>query len=189
MDRLETHLARLVEQQVISASQAQELMEAARADELDNQRAPIESAPRSSLKSSSLGGSATKPEEFGSLGGSWLRRRRSRAGCGDHARLLVLGRPGSTGRKLVAVASLIVPALGGAALIKGSPTGSVGSCLHRLLRRWLRLPGCLRRSQVRVSAAVVVLTSAIGAVLLRSGAFLSRAGPAPCCWCALSSSM
>ena len=38
---------------------------------------------------------------------------------------------GSTGRKLVAVASLIVPALGGAALIKGEfDRSSVGSCLH-----------------------------------------------------------
>jgi hypothetical protein len=37
MDRLQSQLARLVEQHVLSASQAQELVDAARADRLDGQ--------------------------------------------------------------------------------------------------------------------------------------------------------
>jgi hypothetical protein len=38
MSRLETQLARLVEQRVLSASQAEELVDAARADRLDGSR-------------------------------------------------------------------------------------------------------------------------------------------------------
>jgi hypothetical protein len=38
MNRLETRLARLVQQQVLSAAQATELAEAARADQLDGRR-------------------------------------------------------------------------------------------------------------------------------------------------------
>ncbi len=54
MNRLEAQLARLVEQQVISAAQATELLEAARADGLDGQSALEESVPRSTPKGSAV---------------------------------------------------------------------------------------------------------------------------------------
>ena len=81
---------------------------------------------------------------------------------------------GSTGRKLVAVASLAVPALGGAALIKGRARPELG---HILLALACYAAGfaylvVFEDQEFVASAAVVVLTSAIGAVLLRSGAFL-----------------
>jgi hypothetical protein len=45
MDRLETQLARLVEQRVLSALQAQELADAARADRQDGQSVPESGYP------------------------------------------------------------------------------------------------------------------------------------------------
>jgi hypothetical protein len=55
MSRLETELARLVEQQVLSASQAEELVDAARADRLDGQSLAAEPAPsRSTPKGSAV---------------------------------------------------------------------------------------------------------------------------------------
>lgn len=175
MDRLETHLARLVEQQVISASQAQELMEAARADELDNQSAPIESAPRSSLKSSAVlevprpsPKSSAVLEVLGYVGGALVLGAVIMLGS------LFWDDLGSTGRKLVAVASLIVPALGGAALIKGGVRPELGRILLALAcyAAGFAYLVVFEDHKFVVSAAAVVLTSAIGAVLLRSGAFL-----------------
>jgi hypothetical protein len=175
MDRLETHLARLVEQQVISASQAQELMEAARADESDNQSAPIESAPRSSPKSSAVlevprssPKSSAVLEVLGYVGGALVLGAVIMLGS------LFWDDLGSTGRKLVAVASLIVPALGGAALIKGGVRPELGRILLALAcyAAGFAYLVVFEDHQFVVSAAVVVLTSAIGAVLLRSGAFL-----------------
>ena len=81
---------------------------------------------------------------------------------------------GSTGRKLVAVASLVVPALGGAALVRGGARPELGRILLALAcyaAGFAYLVVFDDRKFV-VSAAIVVLTSAIGAVLLRSGAFL-----------------
>ena len=135
MDRLETQLARLVEQQVISASQAQELLEAARADVLDRQSVPAESAPRSSPRSSAV------LEVLGYVGGALVLGAVIMLGS------LFWDDLGSTGRKLVAVASVVVPALGGLALVKGSSSTGARSdpaCIG-LLRRWLRLSGCFRR--------------------------------------------
>ena len=42
VNRLETQLARLVEQRVLSVSQARELADAARADQVDGQPAPVD---------------------------------------------------------------------------------------------------------------------------------------------------
>ena len=81
---------------------------------------------------------------------------------------------GSTGRKLVAVASLVVPALGGAALVRGRTRPELGRILLALAcyaAGFAYLVVFDDRKFV-VSAAIVVLTSAIGAVMLRSGAFL-----------------
>jgi hypothetical protein len=47
MDRLEGQLTRLVEEHVLTASQAQELADAARADRLDGQSVATEPAPAS----------------------------------------------------------------------------------------------------------------------------------------------
>lgn len=41
MDRLETKLTRLVEDHVLTASQAQQLVDAARADRMDGQSVPL----------------------------------------------------------------------------------------------------------------------------------------------------
>jgi hypothetical protein len=54
MNRLETRLDRLVQQQILSAAQATELVEAARADQLDRRPAQQESVPRSTPKGSAV---------------------------------------------------------------------------------------------------------------------------------------
>ena len=163
VNRLESRLARLVEEQVLSASQAEELVDAARADRLDALPVTVEQAPpRSAPKSSAV------LEVLGYVGG-----------------VLVLGAVimlgsffwdvlGSTGRKLVAVASLVVPALGGAALIKGRARPELGRILLALAcyAAGFAYLVVFEDQKFVVSAALVVLASAIGAVLLRSGAFL-----------------
>jgi hypothetical protein len=162
MNRLETQLARLVEEQVLTSTQAQQLVAAARADRLDGQAAPIESVARSGPRSSAV------LEVLGYVGGALVL-----------GAVIMLGSffwddLGSTGRKLVAVASLVVPALGGAALVRGGARPELGRILLALAcyaAGFAYLVVFDDRKFV-VSAAIVVLTSAIGAVLLRSGAFL-----------------
>jgi Predicted membrane protein (DUF2157) len=162
VNRLETELARLVEQQVLSSSQAQGLVEAARADRLDKQPVPDESAARSTPRSSAV------LEALGYVGGALVL-----------GAVIMLGSffwddLGNTGRKLVAVASLVVPALGGAALVRGPTRPELGRILLALAcyaAGFAYLVVFDDRKFV-VSAAIVVLTSAVGAVVLRSGAFL-----------------
>ena len=164
MDRLETQLARLVEQHVLSALQAQQLADAARADRQDGQSAPEPGYPAQ--------GSATKGaavvEVLGYVGGALVL-----------GAVIMLGSfywddLGSIGRKLVAVASVVVPALGGAALIKGGARGELGRILLALAcyAAGFAYLVIFDDQKFVVSSAVVVLASAIGAVLLRSGAFL-----------------
>jgi Predicted membrane protein (DUF2157) len=162
MDRLETQLARLVEQQVISASQAQALLEAARADVLDGQSMPVESAPRPSPRSSAV------LEVLGYVGGALVLGAVIMLGS------LFWDDLGSTGRKVVAGASVVVPALGGLALIRGRVRPELGRILLALAcyAAGFAYLVIFEDRKFVVSAAVVVLTSAIGAVLLRSGAFL-----------------
>jgi Predicted membrane protein (DUF2157) len=162
VNRLETQLARLVEQQVISAAQATELVEAARADRLAGQLAPDESVLRSMPKGSAV------LEVLGYVGGALVL-----------GAVIMLGAffwddLGSTGRKLVAVASLVVPALGGAALIKGGARPELGRILLALAcyAAGFAYLVVFDDQKFVVSAALVVATSAVGAVLLRSGAFL-----------------
>jgi len=162
VNRLETELARLVEQQVLSSPQAQGLVEAARADRLDNQPVPDKSAARSTLRSSAV------LEVLGYVGGALVL-----------GAVIMLGSffwddLGSTGRKLVALASLVVPALGGAALVRGQTRPELGRILLALAcyaAGFAYLVVFDDRKFV-VSAAIVVLTSAVGAAVLRSGAFL-----------------
>ena len=162
VNRLETELARLVEQRVLSSPQAQGLVEAARADQMDNQPVPDASAARSIPRSSAV------LEVLGYVGGALVL-----------GAVIMLGSffwddLGSTGRKLVAVASLVVPALGGAALVRGRTRPELGRILLALAcyaAGFAYLVVFDDRKFV-VSAAIVVLTSAVGAVVLRSGAFL-----------------
>jgi Predicted membrane protein (DUF2157) len=168
MDRLEAQLTRLVEEHVLTASQAQELSDAARADRLDGQSVATEPAPalepvpRSTTKSSAV------LEVLGYVGGALVL-----------GAVIMLGSffwddLGSTGRKLVALASVLVPALGGAALIKGRARPELGRILLALAcyAAGFAYLVVFEDQKFVVSAAVVVLTSAIGAALLRSGAFL-----------------
>ena len=168
MDRLEAQLTRLVEEHVLTASQAQELADAARADRLDGQSVATEPAPalepvpRSTTKSSAV------LEVLGYVGGALVL-----------GAVIMLGSffwddLGSTGRKLVALASVLVPALGGAALIKGGARPELGRILLALAcyAAGFAYLVVFEDQKFVVSAAVVVLTSAIGAALLRSGAFL-----------------
>lgn len=67
MDRLQSQLARLVEQRVLSASQAQELVDAARADRLDGQADAAQSAAAQPVPRST--GSAVL-EVLGYVGGA-----------------------------------------------------------------------------------------------------------------------
>ena len=162
MNRLETRLARLVQQQVLSATQATELAEAARADQLDGRPVQQESVPRSTPKGSAV------LEVLGYVGGALVL-----------GAVLMLGTffwddLGSTGRKLVAVASLAVPALGGAALIMGRARPELGKILLALAcyAAGFAYLVVFEDRKFVMSVALVVLTSAVGAVLLRSGAFL-----------------
>jgi hypothetical protein len=81
---------------------------------------------------------------------------------------------GTTGRKAVAIASFLVPALGGVALVRGRTRPELGRILLALACYAAGFAYLIvfEDKKFVVSAAVVVLTSAIGAVLLRSGAFL-----------------
>src|SRR5512133_623557 len=168
MDRLDAQLTRLVEEHVLTASQAEELADAARADRLDGQSVATEPAsalepvPRSTTKSSAV------LEVLGYVGGALVL-----------GAVIMLGSffwddLGSTGRKLVALASVLVPALGGAALIKGRARPELGRILLALAcyAAGFAYLVVFEDQKFVVSAAVVVLTSAIGAALLRSGAFL-----------------
>jgi hypothetical protein len=162
MNRLEIRLASLVEQQVLSAAQASELAEAARADRLDGRPAQEESVLRSTPKGSAV------LEVLGYVGGALVL-----------GAVIMLGTffwddLGSTGRKLVAVASLVVPALGGAALIMGRARPELGKILLALAcyAAGFAYLVVFEDRKFVISAALVVLTSAVGAVLLRSGAFL-----------------
>lgn len=168
MDRLEAQLTRLVEEHVLTASQAQELADAARADRLDGQSVATEPAPalepvpRSTTKSSAV------LEVLGYVGGALVL-----------GAVIMLGSffwddLGSRGRKLVALASVLVPALGGAALIKGRARPELGRILLALAcyAAGFAYLVVFEDQKFVVSAAVVVLTSAIGAALVRSGAFL-----------------
>src|SRR5215212_5695733 len=166
MDRLEAQLAHLVEQHVLSASQAQELADAVRADRLDGQSAP-QSAPTQAAVRSTTKSSAVL-EVLGYVGGALVL-----------GAVIMLGSffwddLGSTGRKLVAVASVVVPALGGAALIKGRARPELGRILMALAcyAAGFAYLVIFEDQKFVMSSAIVVVTSAIGAVLLRSGAFL-----------------
>jgi hypothetical protein len=157
MSRLESELARLVEQQVLSESQAAELVDAARADRLDGQLPAAEPAPHPG---------ANVLEVLGYVGGALVL-----------GAVIMLGsffwdELGSTGRKLVAIASLMVPAVGGALLGRVRPElGRILLALACYAAGFAYLV-VFEDQKFVVSTIVVVLTSAIGAVLLRSGAFL-----------------
>jgi hypothetical protein len=161
VNRLETQLALLVEQQVLSAAQAADLLDAARADRPDGRSLTAEPASRTPKGSAVL-------EVLGYVGGALVL-----------GAVIMLGSffwddLGSTGRKLVAVASFVVPGLGGAALIKGRARPELGRILLALAcyAAGFAYLVVFEDQKFVAAAAVVVLTSAIGAVLLRSGAFL-----------------
>jgi hypothetical protein len=161
VNRLETQLTRLVEQRVLSASQAQQLADAARADRVEPS-ALGQPASRSTARGSAV------LEVLGYVGGALV------LGAVIMLGTYFWGDLGDTGRKAVAVASFAVPAIGGAALVRGRTRPELGRILLAL--------GCyaagfaylvvFEDEKFVASAAVVVLSSAIGAVLLRSGAFL-----------------
>ncbi|MGH3340333.1 MAG: DUF2157 domain-containing protein, partial [Propionibacteriaceae bacterium] len=162
MSRLEAELARLVEQQVLSASQAEELVSAARVDWLDGQSLAAEPTPGSTPKG------ATVLEVLGYVGGALVLGAVIMLGTffWDHL--------GSIARKLVAIASLIVPAAGGALLVRGRVRPELGKILLAMAcyAAGFAYLVVFEDQKFVVSTMVVVLTSAIGAVLLRSGAFL-----------------
>jgi hypothetical protein len=168
MDRLEAQLTRLVEEHVLTASQAQELADAARADRLDGQSVATEPAPALEPIPPSTTKSSAVLEVLGYVGGALVL-----------GAVIMLGSffwddLGSTGRKLVALASVLVPALGGAALIKGRARPELGRILLALAcyAAGFAYLVVFEDQKFVVSAAVVLLTSAVGAALLRSGAFL-----------------
>src|SRR3954452_15426466 len=120
MDRLQTALGRLVEQHVLTASQAQELADAADADRLDGESVATQSAPPAMTKGSAV------LEVLGYVGGALVL-----------GAVIMLGTYfwrdlGDTGRKAVAVASFAVPAIGGAALVRGRTRPELGRILLAL---------------------------------------------------------
>jgi len=162
VNRLETQLARLVEQQVLSVSQAQELAEAAMADQVDGQPAAAGSAVIATPKSSAV------LEVLGYVGGALV------LGAVIMLGTLFWEDLGTTGRKAVGIASFLVPALGGVALVRGRTRPELGRILLALACYAAGFAYLIvfEDKKFVVSAAMVVVTSAIGAVLLRSGAFL-----------------
>ena len=161
MTRLETQLARLVEQQVPSPDQARELADAARADRMDGRPEPGSVAPSGPRSSAIL-------EVLGYVGGALVL-----------GAVIMLGTffwddLGIAGRKAVAVASFAVPALGGAALVRGRTSPELGRILLALAcyAAGFAYLVVFEDKKFVVSAAIVVMTSAIGAALLGSGAFL-----------------
>ena len=162
MNRLETQLARLVERQVLSVSQARQLADAATADQVDGQPAAAGPALGSSPRGSAI------LEVLGYVGGALVL-----------GAVIMLGTffwedLGNAGRKAVAIASFMVPALGGLALVRGRTRPELGRILLALAcyAAGFAYLVVFEDEKFVVSAAVVVVTSAIGAVLLRSGAFL-----------------
>ena len=162
MNRLETQLARLVEQQILSVSQARQLAAAARADQVDGQ--PVAAGP--ALGSSPKGSAIL--EVLGYVGGALVL-----------GAVIMLGTffwedLGNAGRKAVGIASFMVPALGGLALVRGRTRPELGRILLALAcyAAGFAYLVVFEDKKFVVSAAVVVVASAIGAVLLRSGAFL-----------------
>ncbi|HEY6682246.1 MAG TPA: DUF2157 domain-containing protein [Propionibacteriaceae bacterium] len=162
MNRLETQLARLVGQQVLSVSQARQLADAATADQVDGQPAAAGPALGSSPRGSAI------LEVLGYVGGALVL-----------GAVIMLGTffwedLGNAGRKAVAIASFMVPALGGLALVRGRTRPELGRILLALAcyAAGFAYLVVFEDEKFVVSAAVVVVTSAIGAVLLRSGAFL-----------------
>jgi hypothetical protein len=162
MGRLQTELAHLVEQHVLTASQARELAEAAHADRLAEQSVATQPAPLSSTRGTAV------LEVLGYVGGALVLGAVIMLGS------LFWDDLGSTGRKLVAVASVAVPAVGGAALLKAGARPELGRILLALAcyAAGFAYLVVFEDQKFVVSAAVVVLTSAIGAALSRSGAFL-----------------
>ena len=120
MNRLETQLTRLVEQRVLSASQAQQLADAARADHLDEPLALGQPASPSTAKGSAV------LEVLGYVGGALV------LGAVIMLGTYFWGDLSDTGRKAVAVASFAVPAIGGAALVKGRTRPELGRILLAL---------------------------------------------------------
>jgi len=162
VNRLETQLARLVEQQILSVSQARQLAAAARADQVDGQ--PVAAGP--ALGSSPKGSAIL--EVLGYVGGALVL-----------GAVIMLGTffwedLGNAGRKAVGIASFMVPALGGLALVRGRTRPELGRILLALAcyAAGFAYLVVFEDKKFVVSAAVVVVASAIGAVLLRSGAFL-----------------
>ena len=162
MNRLETQLARLVEQQILSVSQARQLADAATADQVDGQPAAAGPALGSSPRGSAI------LEVLGYVGGALVL-----------GAVIMLGTffwedLGNAGRKAVAIASFMVPALGGLALVRGRTRPELGRILLALAcyAGGFAYLVVFEDEKFVVSAVVVVVTSAIGAVLLRSGAFL-----------------
>jgi hypothetical protein len=162
VNRLETQLARLVEQQILSVSQARQLADAATADQVDGQPAAAGPALGSSPRGSAI------LEVLGYVGGALVL-----------GAVIMLGTffwedLGNAGRKAVAIASFMVPALGGLALVRGRTRPELGRILLALAcyAAGFAYLVVFEDEKFVVSAAVVVVTSAIGAVLLRSGAFL-----------------
>jgi hypothetical protein len=162
VNRLETQLARLVEQQILSVSQARQLADAATADQVDGQPAAAGPALGSSPRGSAI------LEVLGYVGGALVL-----------GAVIMLGTffwedLGNAGRKAVAIASFMVPALGGLALVRGRTRPELGRILLALAcyAGGFAYLVVFEDEKFVVSAAVVVVTSAIGAVLLRSGAFL-----------------
>jgi Predicted membrane protein (DUF2157) len=174
VNRLETQLARLVEQQVLSAAQAWELADAARTDQLDGRQECGGSAGSGGPVGSAWSASPAAPrssavlEVLGYVGGALVL-----------GAVIMLGTYfwddlGNAGRKGIAVASFVVPAVGGAALVRGRTRPELGRILLALAcyAAGFGYLVVFEDEKFVVSTAIVVLTSAIGGVLLRSGAFL-----------------
>ena len=163
MTKLSVELSRLVDAHVLSAAQSQDLQAAARADLLDALEASRRPAPipRESSRSTVL-------EVLGYAGGALLLGAVIFLGFSFWDEL---ERPARIG---VALASFVVPAAGGAALVAWKTRPALGQVLLALacFTAGFAWTVIVEDEKLVGTAIVIVVTSLAGVLLLRAGAFL-----------------
>lgn len=177
MNRLNDHLARLVDERVLASDQSEVLADAARQDLQEALAARSGSGaesvetparPTTAPDGADRARSSAVLDVLGYVGGALL------LGAVVLLGLFLWDDLDRTGRRLLAVASFVVPLIGGAVLVRGGVRRDVGRVLLALACysagfAWLVIADSDR---LVAPAATVLACSVLGALLLRSGAFL-----------------
>lgn len=172
MHRLKDHLERLVEERVLAPDQSALLAEAAAQDLRDALARPT-TAPETRLPGSTpdAGNRARNSavlDVLGYVGGALL------LGAVVLLGLFLWDDLDKTGRQLLSLASVVVPLVGGVVLVRGGVRRDVGRVLLALACYSAGFAWFVIADSDRfvAPAAAVLACAVLGAVLLRSGAFL-----------------